>query len=308
MGIRIANLAVTCALFGACGDDSNLEPVEDVPATLINPLEVWSFSPTDVWILDGSSFVHRFDGSEWSMLGTNTSGGLTCIYAVSANDVWLCAGDEVLHYDGATFTASDVTTPTGLDGLTAIWATGPNDVWVVGDDAIVAHYNGTTWERTIVGSPFKSSIWGSGPNDVYALSTFDLSHYDGNTWTEVEFDAGGGGGDGQVWGTSASDVWLMAGDDTAWHFDGSTWSPTEFELQDFNAVWGSAPNKLWAAGSPGAVAHFDGSWHSLALQDFGAPYLRQMLAVHGSSETDVWVVGRQLGEGGSTGLIYHIGP
>jgi hypothetical protein len=33
-----------------------------------------------------------------------------------------------------------------------------------------------------------------------------------------------------------------------------------------------------------------------------------MLSVHGSSATDVWVVGRQLGEGGSTGLIYHIGP
>lgn len=290
----------------ACGGNDSLDPVSGVPAALINPIKVWAFSPTDVWFLDGSSTVHRYDGSAWSTLATPSTGGLACIYAVSANDVWLCAGDEVLHYDGATFTASNVATPTGLDGLTAIWATGTNDVWAVGDDAIIAHYTGTTWQRMQAGSPFKSSIWGSGPSDVYALSTFELLHYDGSTWTEVELDGGGGGGDGQVWGTSASDVWLMAGDDTVWHFDGGAWSPTEFALSDLNTVWGTSPNNVWAAGTPGSVVHYTGSWDSVAQQDIGAPYLQQMLAVHGSSADDVWVVGRQLGEGGSTPLIYHI--
>jgi hypothetical protein len=40
----------------------------------------------------------------------------------------------------------------------------------------------------------------------------------------------------------------------------------------------------------------------------GAPYLRLFLAVHGTSSTDVWAVGQQLGDGGSTGLVYHYQP
>lgn len=290
----------------ACGsDDGAFVPVDDLPTGLINPIDVWSFGPTDAWFLDGSATIHRFDGSTWSTL--TAPAPVNCIYALSASDVYLCSNDVVVRYDGAAFTMNDASAA-GLDGFTSIWATGPSDIWVVGDDAIVAHYTGTSWQRTIVGSPFKSSIWGSGPSDVYALSTFDLSHYDGNTWTEIELDDGSpAGGDGQVWGTSSSDVWLMNGDDAAHHFDGSTWTSTPFELGDFEAVWGIG-DTIWAAGSPGAIIKFDGDWESLAMQRIGAPYLQQMVAVHGSSANDVWVVGHQLGEGGSTGLIYHIGP
>jgi hypothetical protein len=71
-------------------------------------------------------------------------------------------------------------------------------------------------------------------------------------------------------------------------------------------VWGTGPKNVFAAGSPGVVSHYTGSWKALAHQDIGAPYLQQMLSVHGSSANDVWVVGRQLGEGGATPLIYHI--
>jgi hypothetical protein len=130
-------------------------------------------------------------------------------------------------------------------------------------------------------------------------------HYDGTMWTEVEPEGFPAGGDGQVWGTSASDVWLMQGDDTVYHYNGSTWTPHEL-LNDLNAVWGTGPDQIWAGGSPGVIARYDGSWDTITQQQIGAPYLRQMHAVHGSSATDVWVVGTQLGEGGAKGLIYHL--
>ena len=64
-----------------------------------------------------------------------------------------------------------------------------------------------------------------------------------------------------------------------------------------------------AVGSAGAIAHYDGnSWRQVAHQKIGAPYLRLFLAVHGTSSSDVWAVGQQLGEGGSTSLIYHYQP
>ncbi len=223
--------------------------------------------------------------------------------------MWLGAGGGVLFYDGTTFAPMDVPTPTGLNGITAVWASSPTDVWAVGDDAVVAHYDGASWGRTIAGSPFKSSIWGSGPSDIYALSTFDLVHYDGSSWTEVSLDAGAG--DGQVWGTSASDVWVMTDSSQISHFDGARWETLETSdfVGDLAAVWGPAPDDLWAAGSAGAIAHYDGnSWTEVAHQEIGAPHLRLFLAMHGTSSTDIWAVGQQLGVGGSTRLIYRYQP
>jgi len=300
------SLVLLTACGGGAGDD--WKPASGAP-DLTSAIDVWAFSRADVWLIDGSPIVQRFDGDSWSTLESGSGGGLQCIFALSPTEVWLCAGGDVLFYDGATFTAMDVSTPTGLGGITDVWASSQTDVWAVGDDAIVAHYDGMTWGRTIAGSPFKSSIWGSGSTDIYALSTFDLIHYDGLGWTEIELDAGSG--DGQVWGTGPSDVWVMTDSSEVSHFDGASWQTIDtFDfVGDLAAVWGPAPDDLWAAGSAGAIAHHDGnSWTQVAHQRIGAPYLRLFLAVHGTSSTDVWAVGQQLGEGGSTALIYHYQP
>ena len=310
--MRIGWLFPCIACLTACGSDDDAAgdtggwvPAPGAPA-LMAVIDVWAFSTTDVWFLDGGPAVQRFDGESWSAMDTPSTGGLSCIFALSPSDVFLCAGTQVLHYDGATFTATEVTSTTGLDGLTDLWATSRSDVWVVGDDAIIGHYDGTAWRRTLAGSPFKSSIWGSGPTDIYALDTFDLVRFDGTTWNEVTLDAGGGGGS-QVWGTSSSDVWVMTDSSDLLHFDGASWQTIETDfVGDLAAVWGPAPNDLWAAGSAGAIAHYDGrAWRQVTHQPIGAPYLRSFLAVHGTSATDVWAVGRELGQGGSTALIYH---
>ena len=306
-------LAASVGALAACGGDDEptggFEPVSGAPS-LLAVIDVWAFSASDVWFLDGGSVVHRYDGSGWSTLETPSTAGLGCIFALSASDVWLCAGEQVLHYDGAEFTASQVTTTAGLDGLTAIWAASPTDLWAVGDDAIVARTSdGATWSGTIAGSPFMSSIWGSGPDDVYALGTFDLVHWDGAAWSTVELD--GGAGDGQVWGTGAADVWVMTDSSRLSHYDGSSWQTIETDdfVGDLTAVWGPGPDDLWGAGGAGAIARYDGeSWDEIAHQKIGAPYLRQFLAIHGTAGGDVWVVGQELGEGGSTGLIWRRAP
>ena len=313
--MRIGGLLVCAACLAACGSDGDGEgadtggwsPAPRAPA-LTALLDVWAFSTTDVWFLDGGSTIHRFDGENWSVIETPSTGGLSCIFALSDSDVFLCAGTQVLHYDGAAFTALEVTAPTGLDGLTDVWAASRSDVWVVGDDAIIGHYDGTAWKRTIAGSPFKTSIWGSGPADIYALDTFDLVHFDGSTWNAITLDAGSGGG--QVWGTSASDVWVMTDSSDLSHFDGASWRTVQTDfVGELASVWGPASSDLWAAGGAGSIAHYDGkAWREVTHQEIGAPYLRRFVAVHGTSSTDVWAVGHQLGSNGSTALIYHRAP
>jgi hypothetical protein len=104
----------------------------------------------------------------------------------------------------------------------------------------------------------------------------------------------------------------MPDSDTLAHYDGGAWTMVELDrdfVGDLGAVWGPAADDLWAVGSAGAIAHFDGdAWHQVAHQRIGAPYLRQFVAVHGSSSTDVWAVGHQLGEGGGAGIVYHYEP
>ena len=299
-GLRIALVAVWLL---ACGDDWN--KLAGVPESY-GFVDVWAFSEESVWFVDGGAVVHRYDGDEFSTLETPSLGGLLCLYALSATEVYLCAGSEILHYDGSSFTVMDFSA-TGLDSSTAIWASSSSDIWVVGDDALVAHYDGTSWSRSNIGSSFNSSIWGSGPEDIYAMGTFDLVHFDGSSWSEVSVDDAG---DGQVWGTSSSDVWVMSDSYTVSHYDGSSWQTMENDdfVGDLAAVWGPSPDDLWAAGSAGSIAHYDGgSWDEVTHQRIGAPYLRMFVAIHGSSSSDVWAVGHQLGEGGSTGIIYH-GP
>jgi hypothetical protein len=302
---RIVGLLAGALLACGGGDDGGFEPVRDAPAALASPLDVWALSPTEVWIVDGSATVYRFDGGSWSTLAAPRA--VSCIFALSREDVFLCGGDAVVHHDGATFTVSEVTATAGLDGLSGIWASSREDVWVVGDDAIVARRSGAGWSRTVAGGPFKSSIWGSSPTDVYALSTFDLVRWDGARWTEVDLD--GGGGDGQVTGTSAADVWVVTGSEDVAHGGGAAWTTEELDLVgDLSTIWAASPSDVWAAGSAGSIAHHDGSsWTQLAHQEIGAPYLRQWLAVHGAAGGDVWLVGRELGQGGARGLIWRRG-
>ena len=306
----------TRAILGAlllllgCGSDAGDDwgRVSSTPS-VTSFVDLWVFADDDIWLLDGSSTVHRYDGEAFTTLDTPSTGGLGCIFALSPTQVWLCAGTEVLFYDGANFSATDVTAARGLDSLSGLWASSPTDVWAIGDDAIVAHYDGQAWTGTIVGSPFPSSIWGSGPSDVYVLGTFDFMHYDGSVWTEIDLDSGGG--DGQVWGTSADDVWVMTESYELSHYDGSQWEtiPTDDFVGDLAAVWGPAPDDLWAVGSAGSIARYTGgSWEELAHQKIGSPYLRMFTRVHGSSSTNVWAIGYQLGEGGSTPLLYRYAP
>jgi hypothetical protein len=308
--MRSAWLCLVCVL-AACGSAADDWKTPSGAPQLMVVNDVWAFSETDVWFLDGSSTVQRFDGQSWSTLATPSMGGLGCIYAVSATEVWLCAGDELLHWDGTAFDEQiDIATLTGVNSLIGAWASSPSDIWLLGDDANVAHWDGVSWSASNNGASLSSSIWGSGPTDVYVLGTFDFVHNDGSGWSSVDLGPGGGGGDGQVWGTSASDVWVMTGSSNLHHFDGQAWETIETDfVGDPQAVWGPAPDDLWAVGSAGSIAHYDGSsWEEVTHQSIGAPYLRMLLAVHGTSTNDVWAVGNQLGEGGSTGIIWHYHP
>jgi hypothetical protein len=99
----------------------------------------------------------------------------------------------------------------------------------------------------------------------------------------------------EVWGSSASDVWIVGGNDletgssVVLHFDGRAWrvvpAPTTRALY---GVWGFARDDVWAVGGAGALLHFDGiGWRSVP-----SPETLLLVAVWGASPDDVWASGR----------------
>lgn len=294
---------VVAALCAACGDDDasqdaslDVGPPEgwselsDLPAMRM-PKDVWVFSDTNVWLIglltDGTA-LYRYDGASWSTVETPASSGpVTCIYALSPSSIWLCAGERVLHHDGAAFTEMAVSGIVVED----VWASSESDVIAVGwgltdADRTVARYDGVDWTDIPLGSGAKGSVWGAATDDVYVSDRDMLLHWDGDAWTEVDGVAGG-----PIWGTGASDVWVLDGYDAISHHDGDSWDTVPTAGAP-TAIWGASPDDLWAGGSE-TMTHYDGaSWNEVLDLDrddhLGGWTLQK---IHGSSATNVWAAG-----------------
>src|SRR5215471_7059732 len=97
-----------------------------------------------------------------------------------------------------------------------------------------------------------------------------------------------------VGGSSTSDAYAVGGE-TVMHYDGRSWLPVRTGSGGFlNGIWAPSKSSIycpWSSGDgglTGQIFHFDGrAWKSIA----SAPAALQ--SVWGSSESDIFVVGRQ---------------
>ncbi len=125
---------------------------------------------------------------------------------------------------------------------------------------------------------------------------------------EPLFDAGDTGRLGGMWGSSASDVFLVGsrdGQPLVLHSDGTGWASQGAARRDGGAgalfdVWGTGPADVWAAGT--LLMHYDGgAWAEVdGLGD------ATLSAVWGSGAADVWVAGyRGASPGPFEGRLWH---
>jgi hypothetical protein len=125
-------------------------------------------------------------------------------------------------------------------------------VWAAGADGTVLHWNGAAWSAATEGT---------------------------GTWLGL-------------WGSSASDVFMVGEGGEIRRWNGSAWSPMNSGTTEaLNGVWGSGPGDVYAVGDNGTVLHYDGNvsgdWTTLATPaDPGAP----VNAVWGSGPGDVYLL------------------
>jgi hypothetical protein len=79
-------------------------------------------------------------------------------------------------------------------------------------------------------------VWGDGKGTLFAVGSGTLLTWNGSTCS-ASFVSGSFG---DVWGSSASDVWAVGQDGAIAHWDGAAWSSSNSgTTSSLYAVWGS---------------------------------------------------------------------
>jgi photosystem II stability/assembly factor-like uncharacterized protein len=115
-----------------------------------------------------------------------------------------------------------------------------------------------------------------------------LIHWDGTSWS-AEFRPPDGVAIRAVWGSAASDVWIVGTAGAIFRYDGTEWTPVPSgTTEELLAISGSAADDVWIVGAGGTILRYDGSALSAVASGTG----KTLLGVWGPSADDAWAVGQ----------------
>ena len=202
---------------------------------------------------------------------------LKSLIAFSNDDIWFEAG---IHWDGESYKTVqlNIDFPSHVNKM---WGTASDDFYIVGNSGMIAHYNGSSWQKLespagAGGTDFDfQDIWGevdlsNGQNKILAVAcnrfTNDGSavvQITGNTINLVQ-GAGLPSNISGVWSADGRE-WYICGDglfksrDLTKPWQEIAGQPLIYKL----CIRGNGPNDIFVAGYLGLVSHWNGySWHT----------------------------------------------
>jgi hypothetical protein len=242
--------------------------------------------------------ILRYDTSAWSVdTRFPTTTAIVQTLVTAGTSVYAYTNDGMVYVLANNAWTTLPAPPVGPT-YTAMWAAPSGDVFLVGTNGAYAHYNGSTWSPTTIGTSTMKWVWGSAANDVYAVGNGSaINHYDGNTWTPVT-GVPAVGNLKTVW-TIGNEVFVGGGLKIL-HGVGGVFTVVDSPPITVTQIWGSTATDVFAVGTGGAIVHWDGvSWVAMDVTATG-----NLAAVSGSSGAEVFAVG----DGGAivryTGLGY----
>lgn len=207
----------------------------------------------------------------------------------------------------------------------------PAEAWAIGagnarpsrgDGALIAHWNGSAWKRSLIPLPegsFLSSVAASSATSAWAVGqstvvTTDANgsaiatnaplilHWDGATWARVPCPSTAiPVGLASVTATSPASAWAVGGTESLlsqaviMHWDGAAWNlvpnPAPADNSTLESIIAVSPDSAWAVGVHGddaLIEHWNGStWQLIS----SPPYARYLTGVAATSDANVWAVG-----------------
>jgi len=291
----------------------------------------------DLWAGDEQGALHRWSGGQWRPFPTEPRQPISAIWGQGATDAWAGGAlGTLLHWDGVAWRW----VPTGLtETITGLWGNAFNNVWAVGSGGTILHADGFRWSRThrlpderftsVTGTTGTSgtTIWFGSRTGVFRLTP------SGQVVRELTSSSPGGY---FVAGRSSNDVWAVGS--TTYHWDGLTWGVVDtggvelrrITIDPLQRIWAlgdagvyqwtgvtwllvwaqpsllsiqaAGNSEVWVAGKAGVM----GRWNGFTWADVTgglSPDGLQLNALWGSSEIDLWAVGRLAS--GPAGMILH---
>jgi photosystem II stability/assembly factor-like uncharacterized protein len=170
---------------------------------------------------------------------------------------------------GVTWTESFEGIPDIVISLPGVWGSSGSDVFAVGGGHIVPynilHYDGSAWTEMESGtSEILNNVWGSSGSDVFAVGNYGtILHYDGSIWAPME--SGTTEHLYGVWGICGTNVFVVGYNGTILHYNGSNWSSVESGTSVYlYGIWGTSRNNIFAVGDDGTILHYNGcTWSSM---------------------------------------------
>jgi hypothetical protein len=272
--------------------------------------DVWVFG-TDVNISAGTILPigMHYDGTSWTLTadfapinsgqngfgiwGNSPSNYFAVadkgnIFEYIGSNMWLVCHDPSSCPGSGTTTAQ----------LTNVYGANSSDIWVSGGGSML-HFEGGQWFPRANGLPastYWNVSWASAPTDVWTATGAGVARWNGTAWTLDTTVTSARA----IWGSSASDVWVVGDTGLLKHWNGSAWSQNyavdgQATAAGLLSISGSATNDIWAVGSHIVASmtvvdafHWDGTaWHS-----YPAPsgVLNGPSAVWTASPKQAWVV------------------
>jgi len=246
------------------------------------------------------------------------------------------------HFNGTSWSAFDLPDPNKRTGseLNAVSASSANDVWAVGwigphTHTLIEHFNGKAWRVAPslqtpgtklmgVAAVTRRNAWAVGALAVKTKNSRPLiEHWNGSSWRRVPSPDPRGPEDEllAISARSPRDIWAVgdhrAGNHTrtlVLHWDGRRWKqvPSPSPAAEDSSLWGVTvvgAKDAWAVGVGGnrsLAEHWNGhAWRVVSVRSPAGSTANSLLAVSGSSPTDVWAAGQDGYGAAARGLVEH---
>ncbi|MCK4233594.1 T9SS type A sorting domain-containing protein, partial [candidate division WOR-3 bacterium] len=264
--------------------------------------ELHGTSGSDIWFVGWNNYILHWDGDSLVQMTPPVFDCWWSVYCIAPDDVWIGGSEgDIIHWNGTSF--EHYVSPL-VAQVSKLWASASDDVWGVGTGrGSIIHWNGTSWKAishdALPDISDLRDIWAADLSNIWVVGGIGfppgvggIGYYDGNSWTQSTISYSGQF-DG-IWGTSASDIWVVGWAGQILHYDGVSWN-TEPPVvtDDLLAIWGNSYDDIWAVGIDGIITHYNGVLWSAFTR-----VANHLGAVLGFASDDVWTCG-------SDGAIYR---
>jgi hypothetical protein len=214
---------------------------------------IWGDAQDQVFAVGdlGTILHHR---GHWRALEKQTTDHLQAISGNDADDIVVVGFQGlVLRKQGESWSSERVEQHPFGD----VWLAPSGEIYVIRNGmapgAAIDMHDGSRWvEDKHISSSFLFAIWGTGTGEVVAAGYDVIEHWTPMSfWTTYTTSTIGL----DVWGSGASDIYVVGKSGRIEYFDGQGWTPDTSSgvTEDLHGVWGRSQSEVFIVGAQGTV-------------------------------------------------------